>query len=144
MHSLNVSLPATWCDNVSLLKQPLLPSKILQVPQLAMTTRELGSRLKTLSEVHRETSQLIARLSKLPIQPGSTSSNPDARVELSSEIHQRLKEEDEELELLKQEAEDITSGSSWGSAARRRDSEKDRERIGLVSQVERLGEDLKL
>ena len=112
-----------------------------------MTIRELGSRLKTLSEVHRETSQLIARLSKLPLQPGSTSLTPDnadARVELSSDIHQRLKEEDEELELLKQEAEDITSGSSWGSTARRRDSEKDRERIGLVSQVERLGEDLKL
>ena len=112
-----------------------------------MTTRELGARFKTLSEVNRETSQLIAQLSKVSIQPGSTSPNSDdgdARVELSSEIHQRLKEEEEELELLKQETEDIISGSSWGSTARRRDSEKDKERIGLVSQVERLGEDLKL
>ena len=112
-----------------------------------MTTQELHSRLKSLSEAHRETIQLINRLSKFPSTPGSSPSNStdgDPRVELGAEIHQSLKEQEEDFELLKQEAEDLTSGGVWGSGARRRDSEKDRERVALVSQIERLGADLKV
>lgn len=120
---------------------------VLPTPSLDMTTQELSSRLKSLSEAHRETIQLINRLSKFPSSPGSSPANPadgDARVELSAEIHQSLKEQEEDYELLKQEVEDITSGGVWGSGTRRGDSEKDKERVALVSQVERLGGDLKV
>lgn len=112
-----------------------------------MTTQEPNSRFKSLSEAHRETIQLISRLSKLPSTPGSSPSNPvdgDPRVELSAEIHQSLKEQEEDFELLKQGAEDITSGGVWGSGTRRGDSEKDKERLALISQIERLGGDLKV
>ena len=112
-----------------------------------MTTQELQSRLKSLFEAHREASALINRLSKLPAHLGSSSpqfDNGESRVELSAEIHQSLKEQEEEYELLKQEIEDYTTVGGWGSSARRRDSEKDRDRITIVTQVERLGEDLKL
>ncbi|MCJ1402587.1 hypothetical protein MMC11_005807 [Xylographa trunciseda] len=112
-----------------------------------MTTQELNSRLKSLSEALREVSTLIIKLSKLSAP--STNSLPhsdeaESRVELSVEIHQSLKEQEEDYELLKQEVEDLDSGGSWASGARRRDSEKDRERITLLTQLERLGEDLKL
>ena len=62
-------------------------------------------------------------------------------MELSAEIHQSLKEAEEEFEIIKQEVEDVTSSAFTG---RRRDSEKDRERLSLVANVGRLGEDLKL
>lgn len=65
------------------------------------------------------------------------------RVELSAEIHQNLKEQEEEFELLRQEVEDQTDCGNWTSAARRRDSEADKERTALVAQVTRLGEDLR-
>lgn len=111
-----------------------------------MTSTSLSARLTALSDTHRQHLHLITRLSKLPVQPGSSSLNPDqgdARVELSAEIHQSLKEQEEELELLRQEVEDLTSTASW-AGSRRRDSQKERERAGLAAQVARLGEDLKL
>ena len=111
-----------------------------------MTSPSLSARLTSLYDVHRQTLHLISRLSKLPIQPGSSSLDPadaDARVELSAEIHQNLKDQEEELELLRQEVEDLTNTSSWGGS-RRKDSDKDRECESLAAQVARLGEDLKL
>lgn len=110
-----------------------------------MTTQILTSRLHTLLQAHKQTSQLITRLSKLPVQPGSLASDPsegDARLELSEEIHQSLKEQEEELELLRQEFEDLTNTTIWVSG-RRRDSDRDREKNNLAAQVARFGEDLK-
>ncbi len=46
--------------------------------------------------------------------------------------------------MLRQEVEDQTNTASWTSAARRRDSERERNRTGLTAQVARLGEDLKM
>lgn len=112
-----------------------------------MNTQALNLRLQSLFGAHKQTIQLINRLSKLPAQLGSSPLNPDeadARQELSAEIHQSLKEQDEDLELLRQEIEDQTNPVSWTSAARRRDSEKERDRTGLAAQVSRLGEDLKM
>ena len=111
-----------------------------------MNTQSLNLRLQSLSDTHRQTVQLTSRLSKLPAQPGSSPLNPDAadaRQELSAEIHQSLKEQDEGLELLRQEIEDQTNTVSWTSAARR-DSERERDRTGLAAQVARLGENLKM
>jgi len=111
-----------------------------------MDALALNARLTPLFDFLKQTQQLITRLSKLSVQPGSTPSNPeegDARVELSAEIHQSLKEQEEDFELLRQEVEDYTNSSSWSASARRRDSGREIERNELAAQVTRLGEDLK-
>ena len=109
-----------------------------------MTPQELSASLKSLSEAQKEASALITRLSKLSPSPDTQVDEADDRVELSAEIHQSLKEQEEELELLKQGVEDITNTGPWASTARRRDPAKEQERLTLVTQVERLDEDLKL
>ena len=112
-----------------------------------MSVQRLSKRLEPLFETHKQTVHLIQRLSKLPATSGSNSSDPeagDARLELSTEIHQSLKEQEEDFEILRQEVEDQTNTASWTSAARRRDSEKERERTDLAARVARLGEHLKL
>ena len=110
-----------------------------------MTTQSLTARLKSLSDSARGTSQLILRLAKLAPSPDSQDLNEsEVRLELGSEIHASLKELEEEFELVKQEAEDVTGSATWGSGARRFDSEKERERVAVVTHVERLGEDLRL
>ncbi|KAL8643026.1 MAG: hypothetical protein Q9228_000371 [Teloschistes exilis] len=109
-----------------------------------MSVQSLNARLQPLFDAHKQTVHLIQRLSKSPATPGSNSLDPDAinaRLELSTEIHQSLKEQEEEFELLRQEIEDQTS---WTTAARRRNNEKERERTDLAAQVARLGEDLKI
>lgn len=112
-----------------------------------MTTQALNARLTHLFESLKQSQQLISRLSKLPTQPGASSSAPDggdARAELSAEIHQSLKEQEEDFELLRQTVEDQTNVSSWSSSARRRDSGKENQRVDLAAQITRLGEDLKM
>ena len=113
-----------------------------------MSVISLQARLSPLFESLKQTQQLISRLLKLPSNPGSSSSNPDktdARVELSNDIHQTLKEQEEDFELIRQEAENIINGSN---SARRRDTsrenERQRERIDLKSQVDKFDADLKM
>lgn len=113
-----------------------------------MITQSIHARLTALSESKKQTLQLIERLSKLKFQPGSTPLNDDegdVRVELSSEIHESLKALEEELDLLRQEVEEISAASAAAtvSARQRRDSERDREKARLSIQVARLGEDLR-
>ncbi|KAI9758802.1 MAG: hypothetical protein M4579_002816 [Chaenotheca gracillima] len=131
----------------------------------------LLARLTTLSSEHKTTQSLITRLAKFPAQPGSAPLNGsgngenDARVELSSEIHQSLKEQEEALELLRQEVEDLPpaqgAGQRGGAASNRRRSSARSESVSesyaatgrgggagdrtrLEVGVKRLGEDLKL
>lgn len=114
---------------------------------LDMTTQALNSRLTSLFESLKQTQQLITRLSKFPAQIGTSPSNTDegdARVELSAEIHQSLKEQEEDFDLLRQEVEDQTNISSWSSSTRRRGSGEDSQKTDLVAQFTRLGEDLKM
>ena len=111
-----------------------------------MSIQDLNARLVPLFEAHKQTLQLINRLAKLPAQPGSSASNPDssdARVELGAEIHQSLKEQEDSFELLRQEVEDQTTNINWAASGRRRNSERERDRTDLATQVTRLGENLK-
>ena len=111
-----------------------------------MSTQTLYARLTPLFEANKGTLHLIHRLAKLPAQPGSQSFDPDAsnaRLNLSTEIHQSLKEQEEDFEILQQEVEDQVNNSSWTSATRRKDSEKERAKADLATQVARLGENLK-
>ncbi|KAK7726023.1 Protein transport protein sec20 [Botryosphaeria dothidea] len=108
------------------------------------TTSSLATRLAGLSDQNKQTVQLIYRLAKLQFQPGSTpldGEEGDVRVELSSEIHDSLKLQEEELEFLRQEVEEFATGGALGS--KKKDSEKEREKSRLSIQVARLGEGLK-
>ena len=111
-----------------------------------MDAPALKARLTPIFDSLKQIQQLITRLSKLSAQPGSTPlevDEGDARLELGAEIHQSLKEQEEDYELLRQETEDYTNSSSWGTYTKRRDSGREREKTDLAAQVTRLGEDLK-
>lgn len=108
-----------------------------------MSSQNLNTELRSLFEAHKQTLQLINRLTKLPVQPGSSALTSDARVELSAEIHQSLKEQEEGFELLRQEVEGPTINAGWIPATRRKHSDKERDRTDLATQVTRLGENLK-
>ena len=111
-----------------------------------MSAHPSEARLTAAFESLKQIQQLITRLSKLPAQPGSNFANSDewdARIELGAEIHQRLKEEEEDFELIRQEIEDQTTTSTWSSAGRPRNSERERADADLTAQVTRVGEDLK-
>jgi protein transport protein SEC20 len=112
---------------------------------LPSTTQSLTTRLTTLTESNKSTGHLIQRLAKLDFQPGSQPLNADegdVRLELSAEIHESLKGIEEELELLRQEVEDVLQPGT-ASLGRRRDSTKEGERSRLAVLLARLTEDLK-
>lgn len=123
----------------------LSTSPTATMPPLPSTTQSLTTRLTGLSENNKAIGHLIQRLAKLDFQPGSQPLNDaeegDVRLELSAEIHESLKSTEEELEILRQEVEDITLHSS--SSSRRRDSTKDSERSRLAVLLARLTEDLR-
>lgn len=96
-----------------------------------MTVIPLPARLLSLKDARKTTNNLITRLSRLHDNANSS----EARVELSAEIHQLLREQEEELELLQQEVEDIIVG---------RDREREAEKARLEVSVQRLVEDLRL
>ena len=62
-----------------------------------------------------------------------------------SDIHESLKQQEEDLELLRQEIDEVfeSAGVGGGASARRRNSEKERERARVAAQAARLGEDLR-
>ncbi|KAF2132597.1 Sec20-domain-containing protein [Dothidotthia symphoricarpi CBS 119687] len=114
------------------------------MPPLPSTVQALTTRLTALSDANKNVGQLIQRLAKLEFQPGSQPLNTDegdVRLELSAEIHETLKGIEEELELLRQEAEDILQ--SGNSVGRRKDSAKESERSRLAVLLARLTEDLR-
>ena len=119
-----------------------LPTYFIPLQSIAMPPQDLSSRLKSLSESHRDTVRLIQRLSNFSPATASAEDN-ETRLELGAKIHQSLKDQEEELELLRQGTEDLFSVDTW-SSTRRKDSEKNKDRVALVTQVDRLAEDLKL
>ena len=124
------------------------------MPPLPQTTQTLTTRLNALSDSNKSIQQLTQRLAKLDFQPGSQpldTEEGDVRLELSAEIHESLKGIEEELELLRLEAEDFVNAGATATgrdSARRRDSARDGNRESERSRVAvllaRLTEDLKL
>jgi protein transport protein SEC20 len=127
-----------------------------------MTTQALSNRLASISENNRTTQLLIHRLAKLPFQPGSVPLDAkqnggagrrdeldededdeagDVRAELTAEIRDGLRLQEEEFELVSDEIEYLSS--SVVGAGRRRDTDRDKERTRLNVQAAKLGEDLK-
>lgn len=105
-----------------------------------MTASDLSNQLSALSDSLKTTNSLITRLGKLQFQPGSEPLEGDAgvRVELAQDIHDSLKQLEEELEFLRQEAEDYRIDGGQ----KRRPSAKDNEEARLSAKVARLGEEL--
>lgn len=104
-----------------------------------MSLRTLQERLTALQNTTKQVEELIQRLSNLNFQPGSVpldDEDGDVSAELSGEIHQTLKEQSEDLELLEQEVEDLPTG--------RPGSDQDRDRAELSSRVGRAGQELKV
>jgi hypothetical protein len=114
------------------------------MPPLPATTQSLTTRLTALSEANKGVGHLVQRLAKLDFQPGSqphSTDEGDVRLELSAEIHESLKGIEEDLELLRQEVEDVVGGANGG--IRRKDSKSESERSRLAVLLARLAEDLK-
>jgi hypothetical protein len=124
---------------------------LLSLCTCEMSSQSLSSRLQALSHTYKQTLDLVQRLQKLPAGPGSVSPDVDPRIELASEIHQRLNEQEDALEILRQEADDGgvengPVGGRWvggGSVTRRTDSDREQERERNAATIARLGEDLK-
>lgn len=114
-----------------------------------MADSSLIGRLNALQQQYKQVLALIQRLRQLPTVPGTYSisqTSEDPRAELASEIHQSLKDQEVEFDLLRQEVEDeYQTLNRWvggGSVRRRNESaEADHERV--LAQISRLGEDLK-
>lgn len=112
-----------------------------------MSSQSLSARLQALADTYKATLGLIQQLQRLPFDANSNETSPQA--DLASEIHESLKEQEDTLELLRQEADDShysTNNSRWvggGSVTRRRDSERESEHERNAATIARLSEDLK-
>ncbi|KAM0332516.1 hypothetical protein ACHAQA_002799 [Verticillium albo-atrum] len=104
-----------------------------------MSFEGLQERLTALQETTAQLKELIDRLHNLSFQPGSVPlGGPDddnVSTELSAEISQILREEEDELELLQEEVEDLRSG--------RPGSETEHTKTRLKDGLERLQQELK-
>lgn len=103
-----------------------------------MSTVALQARLKELSAALGQIHPLIDRLRNFTASIGQ---GDEARLELGSEVHARLKDVEEEMELLRDEVEALESGPE--SRQKAVDSAKEAERERVVSLAGRLEGDLK-
>jgi hypothetical protein len=103
------------------------------------STHILQTRLKEVSASLNEIHTLVKRLKNFTVSIGQ---GDEARLELGAEIHARLKEAEEETEILKVEVEVL---ESTGNSKRKggENGEKDAERRRVVNLSERLTEELK-
>ena len=85
-----------------------------------MSFDALQERLAALQETTSQLKELIDRLATVKFEPGSIplGSDDDSNIatELSSEIHQILREEEEDLDLLQEEIADLRSGRPGSDA----------------------------
>ncbi|KAI2622916.1 Sec20-domain-containing protein [Hypomontagnella submonticulosa] len=90
---------------------------------------DLQDRLAVLQDATNQLKELIDRLANFDFQPGSVplgaSEDDNVGSELSSEINQVLREQEEELELLQEEIIDIRPGKSGGQVQHEKDRLKD-------------------
>jgi hypothetical protein len=103
-----------------------------------MSAPTLQSRLKELSAALGQIHPLIDRLRDFTAFVGQ---GDQARLELGAEVHARLKGAEEEMELLRDEAEGLDTGAE--NRRKGLDSEKEAEKERVVSLAEKLAMDLK-
>lgn len=104
------------------------------------STTTLHGRLKELSAAQGQIGQLVTRLHNFTTSIGQ---GDGARLELGAEIHSRLKDAEQELDLLRVEVEALETGVDNKRKASTTHNEKEAERERIVATAGRLGEDLK-
>ncbi|KAJ0107837.1 sec20 domain-containing protein [Diaporthe amygdali] len=99
-----------------------------------MSFDSLQERLTALQETTAQVQELIDRLANLKFQPGSVplpngdgygEDDENVATELSSEINNTLREEEEDLELLEEEITDLRGGKDGSDAARQKERLKE-------------------
>lgn len=99
-----------------------------------MSFDSLQERLTALQETTAQARELIDRLANLKFQPGSVplangevlgEDDDNVAAELSGEISNILREEEEELELLDEEITDLRGGRDGSDAARQKERLKE-------------------
>ncbi|KAH8815124.1 protein transport membrane glycoprotein-like protein Sec20 [Xylogone sp. PMI_703] len=103
-----------------------------------MSFESLSERLVALQESNSQLRELIDRLGNLKFQPGSVPlDNEDGNVmtELAVEIQQTLKEQDEDFELLQEQAYDLIAGKPGSEAHERK--------ANLIDSIKRSTQELK-
>lgn len=103
-----------------------------------MSATTLQSRLKEFSAAQSQIHLLIDRLRGFNASIGQ---GDKARLELGAELHARLKEAEEEMELLRDEANALGTGTE--NRRRGLDNEKEAEKERVVSLAQKLAMDLK-
>ncbi|KAJ5472580.1 hypothetical protein N7530_006581 [Penicillium desertorum] len=103
-------------------------------------TTALQGRVKELSTSLEQIQPLVNRLRDFTASIGQ---GDEARLELGSEIHSRLKEAEQELELLRVEVEALETGSDSRRKSSAVHGPKEAEKERVISMAGRLAEDLK-
>ncbi|KAL2811900.1 hypothetical protein BJX63DRAFT_422128 [Aspergillus granulosus] len=102
------------------------------------TISALQSRLKELSSALAQIHPLVTRLHNFTTAVGQ---GDEARTELGAEIHSRLKEAEDNLELLKVDVDALETPAD--SRRKGQDSEKETEKERVIALARRLSGDLK-
>ncbi|KGO71220.1 Sec20 [Penicillium italicum] len=103
-------------------------------------TAALQTRVKELSASLGQIQPLVDRLRDFTASIGQ---GDEARLELGGEIHSRLKEAEQELELLRVEVEALETGSDSKRKTSAVHGQKEAERERVISMAGRLADDLK-
>jgi septal ring factor EnvC (AmiA/AmiB activator) len=104
------------------------------------TTTALQGRLKELSIALAQIQPLLTRLRDFTASIGQ---GDEARLELGGEIHSRLKDAEQELELLRVDVEALESGTDSRRKVLAAHGEKEAERERVAAMAGRLAEELK-
>jgi protein transport protein SEC20 len=103
-----------------------------------MSFEVVSERLKALQESNIQLKDLIDRLANLKFQPGSIpleEEEDNAKAELTAEIHQIIKDQEEDLEVLQEDVIDLDFGRS--------DRETHQQKLLLDRTVKKTLEELK-
>lgn len=103
-------------------------------------TTALQGRLKELSAAQADIRPLVTRLHDFTASIGQ---GDEARLELGAEIHSRLKDAEQELELLRVELEALGIGNDTRKKVSAVHGEREAEKERIVAMAGRLAEDLK-
>ena len=102
------------------------------------TVSVLQTRLKELSTALAQIHPLVSRLQNFTTAIGQ---GDEARLELGGEIHSRLKDAEDELELLKDDVDALETAPD--TRKKSVDSEKETEKERVIALARRLANDLK-
>ncbi|KAI9728006.1 MAG: hypothetical protein M1828_005411 [Chrysothrix sp. TS-e1954] len=109
-----------------------------------MSLASISERLEALQETTQSLSQLIQRLTRLQPTSDDHLANEEARQDLTGDIHDSLKQAEEDLEVVNQDVSDLAGITSHKKAsAHRRASERDKDTAEASATCLRLGEELK-